>query len=278
VDDVMDSLLKEGETKTDLNRSRPQHKQIWGTLQGKDAALNRLQNEVSKRTGEHIQHKVMLCDGDKSLQNHLTTRFSDFTLILDFIHAYEYLWQVANTLYGEDDPARHSWILVHTRHLLNGQTHDLATAFRQLAEAKGRTTSQQKVLRKVANYFENNQAYMDYATYLQKGWPIASGVIEGVCRHFVKDRMELSGMRWSIDGAENLLHLRAVAENGDWETYHYFRKQQRQKRLYKRDWPEEIPLQVLSRPAKRLPKTPAISENTHTIIAKQNYAQLPLAI
>ncbi len=52
-------------------------------------------------------------------------------------------------------------------------------------------------------------------------------VIEGACRHFVKDRIELSGMRWSIAGAENLLHLGAVAENEDWEAYHRFRKQQR---------------------------------------------------
>ena len=72
VDDVMASLLKKGETKPDLNRSRPQRKQIWGTLQGKAVALDRLQGEVDKRMGDHIQHKVMLCDGDKSLQNHLT--------------------------------------------------------------------------------------------------------------------------------------------------------------------------------------------------------------
>jgi hypothetical protein len=278
VDDVMASLLKEGETKTTLHRSRPQHKQIWGTLQGKDAALNRLQNEVSKRTGNHIQHKVMLCDGDKSLQSHLTTRFSDFTLILDFIHAYEYLWQVVNSLYGEDDPQRQPWILKQTRRLLNGQAYALASAFRQLAQEKERSASQQKVLRKVANYFENNRAYMDYAAYLQKGWPIASGVIEGVCRHFVKDRMELSGMRWSIDGAENLLHLRAVAENNDWEAYHCFRKQQRQQRLYKLDWPEEIPLPSLSRPAKRSTKTQHRRRNDHPSITKPRYAQLPLAI
>jgi len=277
VDDVMASLLKEGETKTDLNRSRPQHKQIWGTLQGKDAALDRLQGEVEKRMGDHNQHRVMLCDGDKSLQNHLATRFADFTLILDFIHAYEYLWQVANTLYGEDDPNRQLWILKQTRRLLNGQAYSLAIAFRQLAQERERSASQQKILRKVANYFENNQAYMDYAAYLQKGWPIASGVIEGVCRHFVKDRMELSGMRWSIDGAENLLYLRAVAENDDWEAYHRFRKQRRQQRLYKRDWPEEVSLPTLSRPSKRPTKIQSVGGNAHTSITKQNYAQLPLA-
>ncbi|MBF0235088.1 MAG: hypothetical protein HQK65_18950 [Desulfamplus sp.] len=73
---------------------------------------------------------------------------------------------------------------------------------------------------------------MDYQTYLANGWPIASGVIEGACRHFVKDRCELSGMRWNQDGAENLFRLRAVAENGDWDNYHKYRRQQRHIRLY----------------------------------------------
>jgi len=73
---------------------------------------------------------------------------------------------------------------------------------------------------------------MDYPTYLSNGWPIASGVIEGACRHFVKDRCELSGMRWLQCGGENLLRLRTVAENNDWGNYHAYRKQQHHQRLY----------------------------------------------
>lgn len=79
---------------------------------------------------------------------------------------------------------------------------------------------------------------MDYATYLAPGWPIASGVIEGACRHFFKDRCELSGMRWSLQDAERLLRLRAVAENDDWEAYHTYRKRQRHKRLYNQPYPQ----------------------------------------
>ena len=89
------------------------------------------------------------------------------------------------------------------------------------------SAAQQTRLTKTANYFERNLPYMDYPTYLKHGWPIASGVIEGACRHFVKDRCELSGMRWERTGVENLLRLRAVAENDDWDDYHHFRKRQR---------------------------------------------------
>ena len=95
------------------------------------------------------------------------------------------------------------------------------------------------VLTKVAAYLERNAPYMDYATYLAQGWPIATGVIEGACRHLVKDRCELSGMRWTITGAEALLHLRCVHENGDWDAYHAFRRRQRHQRLYAVPYPDD---------------------------------------
>ncbi|MEA3345080.1 MAG: hypothetical protein U9Q78_02365 [Chloroflexota bacterium] len=91
---------------------------------------------------------------------------------------------------------------------------------------------------------------MDYPTYLAKGWPIASRVIEGASRHLVreaclrrKDRLELSGMHWTQDGAENLLHLRAVAENDDWDAYHAFRKYKRRLRLYNSPSPNQTVLE-----------------------------------
>ena len=66
-----------------------------------------------------------------------------------------------------------------------------------------------KTLRRIAAYYRRNLPYMDYARYLQHGWPIGTGVIEGTCRHPIKDRMELSGMRWSMSGAEAILALRS---------------------------------------------------------------------
>ena len=87
---------------------------------------------------------------------------------------------------------------------------------------------------------------MHYDQYLAAGWPIASGVIEGACRHLVKDRCELSGMRWTKTGVEDLLGFRAVAENGDWEAYRHFFQQQRQLRLY--GVPEPAPPHLNAKP------------------------------
>jgi hypothetical protein len=119
-----------------------------------------------------------------------------------------------------------------TLHLLSGRTPQVISELQRLACAPETPATQQTVLTKVANYFERNAAYMHYDQYLAHGWPIASGVIEGACRHLVKDRCELSGMRWTKAGVENLLRLRAVAENDDWATYRHFFQQQRHQRLY----------------------------------------------
>ena len=96
-------------------------------------------------------------------------------------------------------------------------------------------------------------------------------MIEGACRHFVKDRCELSGMRWLQTGAENLLRLRAVAENNDWDDYHAYRKQQRHRRLYgsRQVNPETVEIKMI-----RL-HTP-ISE-PFISNSRSAYQQLPLA-
>lgn len=218
-------------------RPKPQHKHIWATLDGKDAALDRLAQQVTPRQGYHIQHQVALCDGCEALQSRLTAKFADFALILDFIHPDEYLWDVATSLLGETHEQRTAWVVDHILRMLSGETAQIVTEFRELAQEDHCTTAQRQQLTKTANYFERNLPYMDYPTYLAQGWPIASGVIEGACRHLVKDRCELSGMRWTQEGVEHLLRLRAVAENDDWEAYHDFRRRQRHARLYNCPFP-----------------------------------------
>jgi hypothetical protein len=85
---------------------------------------------------------------------------------------------------------------------------------------------------------------MHYEEYLASGWPIGTGVIEGACRHLVKDRCELSGMRWSKEGAEALLQLRSVAENGEWNEFHAYRRAQRRVSLYGEKTPAHRPIDL----------------------------------
>ena len=230
--------------KPSSKRPKPQNKHIRATLDGKDPALARLAKQVAPRQGSHIVHQVALCDGCEALQSRIETQFSDFSLILDFIHANEYLWKVANSLFGETSDQRTAWVANKTLHMLLGKTKQVVAELRSLSQDAQYTSTQREKLTKTANYFERNLPYMDYSSYLAQGWPIASGVIEGACRHFVKDRFELSGMRWTREGAENLMRLRAVAENEDWDAYHDFRKRQRHTRLYSLPFPGQDTLEV----------------------------------
>jgi hypothetical protein len=235
---------------------------------------------VAAREGEHILSRVALCDGCDPLQTRVTTQFPDFTLILDFIHADEYLWDVANALLGENDPQRLEWMANVTLQILSSQTEQVITTFQQMAQDEQYTLTQRTRLEKTANYFQRNLPYMDYDTYLKRGWPIASGVIEGACRHFVKDRCELSGMRWTQTGVENLLRLRAVAENEDWNEYHQFRKRQRHTRLYGQPYPEQMPLEMQAMDNNSLPDVQPASSPNQVIepITAPDYHQLPLAV
>ena len=94
------------------------------------------------------------------------------------------------------------------------------------------TGNKKKSLATICNYLEKNLERMHYDEYLAKGYPIASGVIEGACRHLVKDRMERAGMHWTRDGAQAMLDVRSIHVNGDWEAYQTYRIECETSRLY----------------------------------------------
>ncbi len=262
--------LEEAKLSVETQRAHPQNKHVWATLDGKDVALERLSRRLSLLEGGHIQDWIALCDGCEALQLRLATHLPGFILLLDFIHASEYLWDVANALLGETNPQRIEWMAEKTLLMLSGKTEQLIADFRNQCQLAEISAAQRKQIEKTANYFERNLPYMDYPTYLAKGWPIASGVIEGACRHFVKDRCELSGMRWTQTGAESLLRLRAIAENGDWDAYHAFRKAQRHKQLYEKPTPLSTAIEIQA-----LNLSPSILQPA-LILTHPNYGSLPL--
>ena len=94
-------------------------------------------------------------------------------------------------LYGETDPYCTQWVEMQTLQLLSSRTEQVICLLENKANSLAHYSQAAKSLRGVANYFRRNQSYMDYAEYLRRCWPIETGVIEGTCRHLVKDRMEL---------------------------------------------------------------------------------------
>jgi len=152
--------------------------------------------------------------------------------VLDSIHATEYLWDAVNGWLGDTHPARQDWMRRGLTHLLRGETQTVITWLELVASDDAMTTSQCTALQRTAGSYRRNQPYMRYDQYLAQGWPIGTGVVDGACRHVVTDRMEQSGMRWTEDGAQAVLDLRAIRINGQWERYWAYHRQQQHKRLY----------------------------------------------
>jgi hypothetical protein len=228
---VIHMLLRDdlGE-KDQTQRPAPHHKWMAGSLAGQSTAIEQLEPHIQRYTSEHLSHRVAVCDGDQGLQNRIREQLPDFTLILDIFHVMGYLWRAADALLGNKHPMRYQWMHDALHCLLTDDLDRLLTHLRHqdtyLSPAKSYD------LRTTIRYLTNQRAYMLYHTYLAMGYPISSGVIEGACCHLVHDRFEQSGMRWSPDGAQAMLDVRALVLNEHWQGFQAFYRLQEQRKLY----------------------------------------------
>jgi hypothetical protein len=230
--EVVAALLREDADRPPAARPHPVGKEVRASLDGKDAALRRLAQRAARREHAALQHRVALTDGAEALQQRMLAHLPGYSLVLDIIHASEYLWGAANALLGERDPDRTAWMRRHLEQVLSGQTAAVIAALEAQLAAPALTPSQREPVRKAVGYYQRNLPYMRYDEYLARGWPIGTGVVEGACGHLVKDRMEQAGMRWTKPGAQAVLDLRAVRLTGDWDAYWAFHRQQCHRRLY----------------------------------------------
>ncbi len=228
-------------------RPRPVAKELRATLDGKAAALTRLAERAAQYDGPHIQQRVALTDGADALQRALRDALPEYPLVLDIIHALEHLWEAANGLLGERHPDRTAWVRSRLAQLLDGQALAVAADLRALAAAPATPATARTLLIRTAGYYARNAPHMRYDAYLAAGWPIGTGVVEGACRHLVKDRLEQAGMRWTRRGAQALLDLRALRLNGQWDAYWRFHRARQHQRRYPTAPPDQLPvdLQIL---------------------------------
>jgi hypothetical protein len=162
----------------------------------------------------------------------------EVVIILDIIHVLEYLWKAAKAWLPPDDPKLAQWVCDKISQLLQGKVKSVVRNLRRGATAKRMSSKQREPIDKCATYLSNHAPYLNYPLYLAKGYPIATGVIEGACRHLVKDRMEITGARWGLQGGEAVLKLRALVINGDFDAYWAFHEQQEYHRNHRSKFSE----------------------------------------
>jgi hypothetical protein len=177
--------------------------------------------EADRRDPKHRRTWVALVDGNnhqiQRIRSEAKARGVDVTIICDFIHVLEYLWTAAGCLFPNLNPAE--WVHLQARRVLEGHASKVASTIRRTATNRRLDPASRKLADDAANYLTSKAPYLDYPTALANGWPIATGIIEGACRHLVKDRMDITGARWGLAGAEAILKLRALKANGDFDHY-----------------------------------------------------------
>ena len=229
-------------------RPRPQHKRTYARLDddprvprgqrvnGQAATFGWLDQQVRSRLARRRKPIEVVClmDGQKSPWDMKATFQPDLPTveILDLLHVTSRLWTAAHLFHPRDLPAAEAFVREQTLHILRGQVKSVIHSLRSRATRRGLAAAARKSLQVICNYFAKNRARMRYDEYLQKGYPIASGVIEGACRHVVKDRLERTGMSWTRGGAQALLHLRAIATSDHWDAYQAYRVEHENQRLY----------------------------------------------
>ncbi len=224
-----EDILRDLRPARDTSRPRPRarNKRVWASVEKPAEVVTReLFDEAERRDPEHLRRWVMLVDGEKHqierLQAEARRRGVKPVFVLDLIHVLEYLWRAAWCFFEEGDRAAEAWVTERGLAILQGSSSLVAGGIRRSATLRGLRGKKRLGADKCANYLIAKRAMLRYDEYLREGLPIATGVIEGACRHLISDRLDITGARWSVQGAEAVLRLRAVRSSGDFEGYWRF--------------------------------------------------------
>lgn len=238
-EEIVEALFKESgandkRTKPTKLRPVPEHKEIIANLDKETGGVTKLATDETfeylleksiERFDTDEQEIVFIFDGQPSLWNKKKEYFGSRTgiEILDLLHVNSYLWDVATLMYPGKKGQQVEFMKDRLVKILEGDIGRVIGGFKQSATKLKFSKTKKEKLEKICNYLENNKKRMRYDLFLKRGFPIATGIIEGACRHYIKDRMERAGMRWSMDGAQAMLDMRSIFINGDWSDFQKFR-------------------------------------------------------
>lgn len=222
--------LKDDETESE--RPKPTHKRVFASVKKTHRAVIREAfDEAQRRDPEHKRRWVVLVDGDAKQLDAVKAEAKrvgvEVTIVADVVHVLEYVWKAARAIFGQTSPEAESWVGDRFLGLLTGRSGgDIAKTIRWWTRQRDADLddSRRAAIEKACGYLANRTRtrLMHYDRYLADGLPISTGVIEGACRYLVKDRMDRTGARWSLTGADAVLRLRALRASGDFDDYWHF--------------------------------------------------------
>lgn len=241
-EEVTESLFVKPSVSNKQDAKRPQHKRLRASLaRDEDGSTDPAQAEIfgwlameaMDRNPVGARPVVLLMDGQHSLWEAAQGQLPEDAIeILDLLHVTPRLWKAAYLFHPEGSADAAQFVRSRVLRVLRGEVRSVVRGLRQMATRSGLTGRKRKQLERICQYFENHCSRMRYDQYLTAGYPIATGVIEGACRHVIKDRLERAGMQWVFEGAQAMLDLRTVHLSRQWNDFQAYRIKKEAERLY----------------------------------------------
>jgi hypothetical protein len=225
-EDIVRDLRPVQDVEVSKRRPKPSGKRVWASVErSAEKVIEEAFEEANRRDPERKRRWIVLVDGQEgqlSLIEAVAARMGvQITIVLDIIHVLEYLWRAAYCFHPDGSPEAEQWVQKRLLMLLSGTSpSDVAAGMARSATRKG--LENRDGVEECADYLCKYRDLLGYARALAAGLPIATGVIEGACRYLIRDRMDKTGARWSLEGAEAVLKLRALRTNGDFDDYWRF--------------------------------------------------------
>ena len=227
-EDIVSDLGPVRDTTTTVVRPRPEHKRVWASVAksarrshrtdvpGSASSRSRREQALG-RPGRRQSNPAGAIEAGGQAPRRTTLHHH-----LDVIHVLEYLWDAGFAMHGEGAPATQRWVSQRLLEILRGNSSDVAAGMRRSATLRAIKACDRAAIDDCANYLLKYRDYLHYEEYLAGGLPIATGVIEGACRHLIKDRMDITGACWGLDSAEAVLKLCSLRSSADFEEYWTF--------------------------------------------------------
>lgn len=242
-EEVVASLFRKPDADND-NPPRPEisHKRLRSSLARSDSGTTQpaveeifgwLALEANERNADADKPYILLMDGQRSLWDAASEHLREDRIeILDLLHVTPRLWKAAHIFHPKESAGATRFVKERLLRILRGQTNSVVRGLRRMATVSGIKGRKRSKLERICRYLKNNAQRMLYHEYLAAGYPIATGVIEGACRHLVKDRLEQTGMQWGMPGAQAMLDLRSVHLTQHWGEFQAYRVANENRRLY----------------------------------------------
>lgn len=193
-------------------------------------------DQAEARDPGHVRTWVVLVDGARHqldlIHTEAARRGIRVHVLLDIVHVSEYLWAAAHAFHPPGTSEAEAWVAGHLTTILHGQAARAAAEITTQADQARLRAAQRAAVDTCIGYLTGHLDQLGYDTALAAGWPIATGAIEGACRHLIGDRLDITGARWGLAGAEAVLTLRALTDNGDLDEYWTFHLAREHERLY----------------------------------------------